>query len=206
MGFEDDFFKTIVPWVRDVGEVVISPEVFYVFRAYQNLPQPLEQSLSMPTTHYCTVEITESASTGERDDALLENAEAELMETWVSRRQVACSVNVYGNSSFDIAERVRSSLCSQFVKRDYFLPGTEAPFDDISMELGFVNASSVRSFHELVQEKWRPRAQFDVNFNVLHEHVIVPVDRIDSASIGVEIKRPDDSTALSTTIDVELGD
>lgn len=197
MAFEDDLFSTIVPWCRDVSRTVDATAV--TFRANQGIPTPIEDD-----KNFCVLAIEEANSDGGRDDFEMIDAEADLREAVAMRRVVSVSVSVYGPASFDIANKLRGSLFSHVVRRNYFVPGSEAPFDAIPLEIGFVSASGVRRFNELVREKWRARAQFDVNFNVLLEQVF-DVERVNTVEIGIDFVMGEE-VKQSVTITATVGD
>lgn len=184
MAFEDQVFSTIVPWCRDISQLVDGDTV--TFRANQGMPTPLD-----PDENFCVVAIEEANSDGGRDDFELVDAEADLREAMAERRVLSISISVYGPASFEIANRLRGSLFSHVVRRNYFVPGSEAPFDAIPLELGFVAASGVRRFHELVRDKWRARSQFDVTFNTILTQNF-DVERVQQISVEADFKIGDE--------------
>jgi hypothetical protein len=197
MAFEDDVFNTVVPWCRDISRTIDLDAT--TFRANQGIPTPIE-----PDANFCVVSIEEGNSDGGRDDFELIDAEADLREDLAMRRAISISVSVYGPTCFEIANKLRGSLFSRVTQRNYFVPGSEAPFDAIPIELGFVSASGIRRFNELVRDKWRARSQFDIVFNTLITQTF-DVERVQEIVVNADLKIGDE-IRQSFTVTASVGD
>lgn len=69
------------------------------------------------------------------------------------------SINIYGNDSYNIAERLRTSVFFESVNNAF-----------VSAGLGYISSSDVKNLTQLVSTNYEKRAQFDITFYVNFEY------------------------------------
>lgn len=119
-------------------------------RGYQHGPRPAGQ--------YGTINITASTALGLDEIVHYPYSPLPDLKTVViGNRALAVSVNIYRGLALDMAERIKMALRLPRMQRDFFDPNV----------ISFLGASGVRRLHEMVDNEYEPRCQFDAEFNTL---------------------------------------
>ena len=119
-------------------------------RAYQHGPRPAGQ--------YGTINITSSEALGLDEILYFPYSPAtDLKTVVVGNRALSVSVNIYRGFALDMAERIKMALRLPRMQRDFLDPNV----------IAFLGASGVRRLHELIDNEYEPRTQFDAEFNTL---------------------------------------
>lgn len=119
-------------------------------RGYQHGPRP--------TGQYGTINITASTALGLDEIVHYPYSPLPDLKTVViGNRALAVSVNIYRGLALDMAERIKMALRLPRMQRDFLDPNV----------IAFLAASPVRRLHELVDNEYEPRSQFDAEFNTL---------------------------------------
>lgn len=116
-------------------------------RGYQHGPRPAGQ--------YGTINITASTALGLDEIVHYPYSPLPDLKTVViGNRALAVSVNIYRGLALDMAERIKMALRLPRMQRDFFDPNV----------ISFLGAGPIRRLHELVDNEYEPRCQFDADF------------------------------------------
>jgi hypothetical protein len=115
-----------------------------------------------------------------RVDSVYDEIIDKFIDTYIGRKRLRFSVNLFGPNSYDNAEKLKNSVLFDGIIQQFERDG-----------LGFITTSEARNITALVSAQFEERAQFDISFYTNLEYVKT-FDRI--AQITVQGKIEDGDT------------
>lgn len=144
---DEDLFTNIKTWIEAVTNDLVP-----AIQQYQSGTRPDGIYAGM---HIFQVENFARDTVGR--EVLDNQNNVDVKETVVARRVYGLTISVYrAANALQICEKLKSSLFSEIVHQNYFLPNN----------IGFVRASTTRHLPELVENRYENRAEFDIFLNV----------------------------------------